>query len=176
MEIYLEPGTGVNVTVRANYTDYEVPYTGQLVSHYKDGESKSREINGVRREETMKNLRPEFGPIYFLSNLTIVPTTVAPTTTRGTTGTAVSSSSTSGSTSASSSTTNRQNDSNNIGGSDDADDDNSIIPPKSDSNMQSDDGGPQSLKNKVAAGGATNLLSCLYISIASLLVTLYRIT
>ncbi|XP_063972449.1 protein unzipped [Diachasmimorpha longicaudata] len=173
VEVYLDPGTGVNVTVKANYTEHEVSYTGQLVSHYNDSESKSREISGIRREETMTDMRVEFGPIYFLSNLSIVPTTVAPSTTRGTT--IITSSSSSSSTSETSSiTTNRQNDVNNI--VDNEDDDNSIIPPKSDSNVQGDDGGPQSLKNKDALGGATNLLPCLSISILSFLVTLYRIT
>ncbi|XP_015118448.1 protein unzipped [Diachasma alloeum] len=173
VEVYLDPGTGVNVTVRANYTEHEVSYTGQLVSHYADGESKSRVISGMRKEEAITDLRREFGPVYFLNNLTIVPTTMAPTTTRGPI--LLPSSSSSSSTSETLSiTTNRQNDINSIVGGDD--DDNSIIPPKSDSNIQSDDGGPQSLKNKDALAGATNSLPCLSISITSFLVALYRIT
>ncbi|XP_011311766.1 protein unzipped [Fopius arisanus] len=175
LEIYLEPGTGVNVKVKANYTEYEVPYTGQLVSHYEDGESKSREISGMRREETITDLRSEFGPIYFLSNSSIVPTTVKPPTTRGaTTFSSSSTNSISGTLLISSTSTNKQNDINNV--MDSSEDGNSIIPPRHDSNMQSDDGGPQSLKNKDALGAATSSLPSLYISIALILVTLYRIT
>ncbi|XP_076626660.1 beta-pore-forming protein unzipped [Colletes latitarsis] len=136
LEIFLEPGTGVNVTLNANYTDMEVPYSGTLISHYEDGETKSRVINGIRREETMFDIKPEFGPIYFLSNNSLVPTTTIPPTTEA-------------------STTAMPRDTSKDARKQVTDnedhDENMIVPPKKSdmSNMQSDDGGPLSLKNKV---------------------------
>ncbi|XP_018365954.1 PREDICTED: protein unzipped isoform X2 [Trachymyrmex cornetzi] len=79
--VYLQPGTGVNVTLKANYTDMEVPYSANLISHYEDSTTTSRMISGTRQEETLFDITPEFGPIYFLSNFSLVPTTVPPPTT-----------------------------------------------------------------------------------------------
>ncbi|XP_003704004.1 beta-pore-forming protein unzipped [Megachile rotundata] len=137
--IYLEPGTGVNVTLRANYTDMEVPYSGTLISHYEDGETKSRVISGIRREESMFDITPEFGPIYFLSNYSLVPTTTVPPTTEATSTTPLPST--------------VSKDIHKQKMDDDDHDENLIVPPKKSdiSNMQSDDGGPLSLKNKVDA-------------------------
>lgn len=132
----MEPGTGINVTLRANYTDMEVPYSGTLISHYEDGETKSRVISGIRREETMFDIVPEFGPIYFLGNYSLVPTTTVPPTTEPTTTSMPQ---------IVHKVTHKQDT------EDEDQDENMIIPPKKSdmSNMQSDDGGPLSLKNKV---------------------------
>ncbi|KAK0082720.1 hypothetical protein PV325_009933 [Microctonus aethiopoides] len=184
VEIYLQPGTAVNVTLKANYTDFEALYTGQLVSHYEDGETRTRGISGMRHEITMMDLKPEFGPIYFLSNLSIVPTTLAPPTTRGTTGT------TSGSTlkpTTFSSASNNINTNDITSGATTAseitkndDDENMILPPrKTDmSNIQNDDGGPLSLKNKEDPDRSSSNIFHLSVTIIlmSFLVNLYQIT
>ncbi|XP_053987878.1 protein unzipped [Hylaeus volcanicus] len=137
VEVFLEPGTGINVTLKANYTDMDVPYSGTLISHYEDGETKSRVINGIRREETMFDVKPEFGPIYFLSNYSLVPTTTVPPTTPVPITTPMSQ--------------DLSKDSPRRYMDNEDHDENMIIPPKKSdmSNMQSDDGGPLSLKNKV---------------------------
>ncbi|XP_076183842.1 beta-pore-forming protein unzipped [Ptiloglossa arizonensis] len=156
VEVFLEPGTGINVTLKANYTDMEVPYSGTLISHYEDGETKSRLISGIRREETMFDIKPEFGPIYFLSNYSLVPTTTIPPTTEA-------------------STTAMPQDLNKDTRKQDMDDEdhdeNMIIPPKKSdmSNMQSDDGGPLSLKNKVEVSHSGTCLHRLNIILIPLL-------
>ncbi|XP_017752376.1 PREDICTED: protein unzipped [Eufriesea mexicana] len=165
VEVYLEPGTGVNVTLRANYTDMEVPYTGTLISHYEDGETKSRVINGIRMEETMFDIKPEFGSIYFLGNYSLVPTTTVPTTTEPST-TAIPQNV--------SKVTRHDHDTEN-----EDHDENMIVPPKKSdmSNMQSDDGGPLSLKNKVeVTHSGTSLLRLNGILVISLTFIVHRIT
>lgn len=184
VEIYLEPGTAVNVTLKANYMDMEVPYTGELISHYEDGQQRSRDISGMRREETMRDITPEFSPIYFISNFSIVPTTLAPPTTRGTTGTTTSlkssSTFTSSSTGYSKSGATSDETTPDMSIKEDEEDENLIIPPrKSDPGMQNDDGGPLSLKNKepVAVTGFSNVLkSSITLLLTSMFVSLYRIT
>ncbi|XP_057327320.1 protein unzipped [Microplitis mediator] len=183
VEIYLEPGTAVNVTLKANYMDMEVPYTGELISHYEDGQQRSRDISGMRREETMRDITPEFSPIYFISNFSIVPTTLAPPTTRTTTGTTTSlksSTFTSSSTGYSKSGAMSDETTPDMSIKEDEDDENLIIPPrKSDPGMQNDDGGPLSLKNKepVAVTGFSNVLkSSITLLLTSMFVSLYRIT
>lgn len=115
----------------------EVPYSGTLISRYEDGETKSRVISGIRREEAMFDVKPEFGPIYFLSNYSLVPTTVLPPTTEAITTTSAPQEV---------KVTHKQD----LEDEEDHDE-NMIIPPKKSdmSNMQSDDGGPLSLKNKI---------------------------
>ncbi|XP_012176387.1 protein unzipped isoform X1 [Bombus terrestris] len=149
VKINLLPGTGINVSLVANYTSMEVPYSGKLISHYEDGETRSRQISGIRAEESMFDVKPIFGPIYFLANYSLVPTTTIPPTTEPST------------------TATPQNVSNDVRqdyGTEESEhhDENMIIPrKKSDlSNMQSDDGGPLSLKNKVEVtySGASSLL------------------
>ncbi|XP_011502533.1 PREDICTED: protein unzipped [Ceratosolen solmsi marchali] len=77
VEVYLQPGTAVNVTLRGYYTDVEVPYSGKLLSHYKDNASTDpRMINGVRREESIVDITPEFGSVYYFHNYNLIPTTV----------------------------------------------------------------------------------------------------
>ncbi|CAK9812347.1 Protein unzipped [Anthophora quadrimaculata] len=165
VEVFLEPGTGINVTLNANYTDMEVPYTGTLIAHYEDCETKSRVISGIRREKTMFDIKPEFGPIYFLGNYSLVPTTTVPPTTEAST------------------TVMPQNvsrDTHKQETEDEDQDENMIIPPKKSdmSNMQSDDGGPLSLKNKVEV--TTSSASLLRLNFGSLIVSLtmfvHRIT
>lgn len=86
VEVYLEPGTAVNVTLRGYYTDSEVPYSGKLHSHYKDGVLlNTRTINDFRHEATVTDIAPDFEPIYYLGNYSLVPTTVPPPTTEPTT-------------------------------------------------------------------------------------------
>ncbi|XP_014479333.1 PREDICTED: protein unzipped [Dinoponera quadriceps] len=180
--VYLEPGTGVNVTLRANYTDMEVPYTADLISHYEDGATTCRLISGTRREESMFDIVPEFGPVYFLSNYSLVPTTVPPPATEPTT--IISSTTTTVMTTRqpqeTGKTTHRHRQMN-----DDANNDENLIIPhkKTDisTGMQNDDGGPLSLKDKVEVvyGGACGALksSLLLLTLAPmLLLVLHRIT
>ncbi|XP_034950913.1 protein unzipped isoform X2 [Chelonus insularis] len=187
VEIYLEARTAVNVTLRANYVDMEVPYMGKLVSHYEDRETRSREISGIRREQTMMNVRPEFSPIYFINNQSIVPTTLSPPTSHMTTITVtqkkistssvsvVSSSSTSHSDSISKTTLSGTT-------SDivkDDFDENSIIPPrKTDNSMQNDDRGPLSLKNKEeSASDFSNIAELsIVVFLTSIFASIFRIT
>ncbi|XP_012216217.1 protein unzipped isoform X2 [Linepithema humile] len=170
--IFLEPGTGVNVTLRANYTNMEVPYTATLISHYEDGATTSRPINGYRQEETLFDIKPEFGPIYFLNNYSLVPTTVPPpTTTEPTTTTTIA-------------TTKQPQETTHQHGTTEPDvnrDENMIIPKKPDisTGMQSDDGGPLSLKNKVEVtygGTACATFKSSLLTLPLLLLILHRIT
>ncbi|XP_020282724.1 protein unzipped isoform X2 [Pseudomyrmex gracilis] len=174
VSVTLEPGTGVNVTLKANYTEMEVPYTATLISHYEDGMAMSRVITGIRQEESLFDVIPEFGPIYFLSNFSLVPTTVAPptttelpTTTTTTTTTMIST------TQETSRTTYRHRQT-------DMDHDENSIKKTDLSSMQSDDGGPVPLKNKVdmAYGKAATFKSTLVTLVAPslLLLILHRIT
>lgn len=169
--MFLEPGTGINVSLTANYTNMEVPYSGTLISHYEDRETKSRVISGIRTEETMFDIKPEFGPIYFLGNYSLVPTTTEPPTTEPSTTTVPQ---------------NVSKDAHDHRHTHDMEvsedhDENMIIPPKKSdmSNMQSDDGGPLSLKNKVETthSGASSLLrlnvGLLFISLPTIV---HRIT
>ncbi|XP_029052705.1 protein unzipped [Osmia bicornis bicornis] len=165
VEIFLKPGTGLNVTLKANYTDMEVPYSGTLISHYEDGETKSRVISGIRREETMFDVTPEFGSIYFLGNYSLVPTTTVPPTTEATSTTPLPSTVIKD--------IHKQDMDN-----EDHDENMIIAPKKSDmSNMQSDDGGPLSLKNKVEvshSGSCSFRLNAMFI--LSLTMIVHRIT
>lgn len=81
VNVELSAGTGVNVTLKGNYTEVEVFYTADVVSHYEDGRNKLRPIDGFRQEKSMTDVKVEYSPIYFLNNLSIVPTTEPPTTT-----------------------------------------------------------------------------------------------
>lgn len=176
---FLEPGTGVNVTLKANYTEMEMPYTAKLISHYEDGVTTSRVISGIRQEETLLDIAPEFGPVYFLSNYSLVPTTVPPPTTEPpttttTTTTVMTTTMTTRQETSKTTHRHRQMD-------DAADhDENLILPPKKtdiSTSMQSDDGGPLSLKNKVEAtynGGAAFTSSLTLV--VPLLLILHRIT
>ena len=164
VEIFLEPGTGINVTLWGNHTDMEVPYSGTLISHYEDIETKSRAINGTRREETMFDVKPDFGPIYFLSNHSLVPTTTVPPTTEA-------------STTAVPQEVIKDTHEQDTDGEDH--DENMIIPPKKSdmSNMQSDDGGPLSLKNKVEVSHSGTCLHRLNMILIPLLIMIvHRIT
>ena len=176
MEIVLESGTGINVTLKGYCIDMEVPYSGTLISHYEDGETKSRFISGIRSEQTIFDVKPEFGSIYFLGNYSLVPTTTAPPTTEPSTTT---------------STTISQKHikvfvvnkdilhEHNVDDNEDHDE-NMIIPPKKSdmSNMQSDDGGPLSLKNKVETthSGTSLFRINLGMFIISLIIIVHRIT
>ncbi|CAL1676852.1 unnamed protein product [Lasius platythorax] len=150
--VFLEPGTGVNVTLRANETGMEVPYTATLISHYEDGATMSRVISGTRQEETLLDIVPEFGPVYFLSNYSVVPTTVPPPTTTEppTTTIAATTTTTKTTTMQPQETTYRPRQMSNAADAADHDE-NLIVPPKKtdmSTGMQNDDGGPLSLKNK----------------------------
>lgn len=172
VKIRLDPGTAVNVTLRANYTDMEVPYSGELVSIYEDGERKSRMMTGMCREETMMDVKPEFGPIYYTSNMSLVPTTVAPPTTEAMTTTTI--------TKQPEYTSSKETHS--IEEATPEIDENLIVPPRTNdqSSMQNDDGGPLSLKNKVEgeASSATSSIvlkpNLIFLAISA--IAFYRIT
>ncbi|XP_029161418.1 protein unzipped [Nylanderia fulva] len=185
--VFLEPGTGVNVTLRANETDIEVPYTATLISHYEDGATMSRVISGTRQEETLLDIAVEFGPVYFLSNYSVVPTTVPPptTTTEPPTTTMIPTSTTAAATTTvqPQETTHRPGHQLGNNAADAMDhDENLIVPPKKTdmSGMQNDDdGGPLSLKNKgdMYSGVACAKSSLLALVAPSmLLLILHRIT
>ncbi|XP_011876002.1 PREDICTED: protein unzipped [Vollenhovia emeryi] len=190
VQVYLEPGTGVNVTLKADYTDMEVPYTATLISHYEDGATTTRVISGTRQEETLLDITAEMGPIYFLGNFSLMPTTVPPPTTTTeppTTTTTMMTTTTTATTTkqpqeASRATHRHRTDD----ASDTMDhDENLILPPKktdTSTGMQSDDGGPLSLKDKVGLmySGATSTAlqsSLLALVVPPLLLSiLHRIT
>ncbi|KAL0104814.1 hypothetical protein PUN28_016449 [Cardiocondyla obscurior] len=186
VQVCLEPGTGMNVTLKANYTDMEVPYTATLISHYEDGATTSRVISGTRQEETLFDITPEFGPVYFLGNFSLVPTTVPPpvTTTEPPTTTTLMTTTTLATT-----TTKQPQETSRAtyrhrpdDASDAADnDENLILPPKKtdvSTGMQSDDGGPLSLKDKglTYGGSAISVASTSLTLIISLFLILRRIT
>lgn len=170
--IFLEPGTGVNVTLRANCTNMEVPYSATLISHYEDGATTSRPISGIRQEETLFDIKVEFGPIYFLNNYSLVPTTVPPppTTTEPPTTTTIAT------TKQPQETTHQQHVTTEM----ERGDENTIKKTDISTGMQSDDGGPLSLKDKVdiihnGAACATFKSSLLLYPLLLLLI-LHRIT
>jgi len=179
VQVFLEPGTGINVTLKANYTDMEVPYTATLISHYEDGATTSRVISGIRQEETLFDIMPEFGPIYFLNNFSLVPTTIPPTTTtEPPTTTTLMTTTTTAATTMKQETHQQQTDD-----ASDLEDENVIkLPKKTDISSMSNDGGPLSLKNKVEVmyAGATSVAfqSSLLMLIVPplLLLTLHKIT
>ncbi|KYQ57336.1 Protein unzipped [Trachymyrmex zeteki] len=158
--VYLQPGTGVNVTLKANYVDMEIPYAANLISHYEDGAMISRQISGTRQEETLFDITPEFGPIYFLSNFSLVPTTIPPptTTTEPPTTTTLMTTTTVPTTmkQETSRTTHRHQ-------TDDSDidhDENLITPPKKtdiSTGMHNDNNRPLLLKVEVPYGGASSV-------------------
>lgn len=183
--VYLEPGTGVNVTLKANYTDMEVPYTATLISHYEDGATTSRVIGGTRQEETLFDITPEFGPVYFLSNFSLVPTTVPPPTTTTEPPTTTLMTTTTVVTTKQPQETSRATHRHQTDDSPDLvdHDENLILPKKTDisKGMQSDDGGPLSLKNRVevmyAGAPSIALQSSLFtLVVPPLLLILHRIT
>ncbi|XP_011694033.1 PREDICTED: protein unzipped [Wasmannia auropunctata] len=188
VQVYLEPGTAVNVTLQANYTDMEVPYTATLVSHYEDGVTTSRTISGTRQEETLFDVAAEFGAIYFLSNFSLVPTTTPPPTTTTELPTTTTVMTTTTMVTTTKQETNRATHRHQTDGTSSEmvnHDENMILPPKKtdiSTGMQSDDGGPLSLKNKVEViyGGATSvaLQSSLLTLVVPLLLLLilHRIT
>lgn len=84
LEQYLEPGTACNVTFKGNRTDRDVQYTANLVTFYKDKDSRSRQMRGQRIENTLE-VEAVYGEIYFVANNSLVPTTTTSTTTTTTT-------------------------------------------------------------------------------------------
>ncbi|KAL6439201.1 hypothetical protein ACFW04_003852 [Cataglyphis niger] len=177
VQVFLEPGTGVNVTLKANYTDTEMPYGATLISHYEDGATMSRVISGTRQEETLLDIVPEFGPIYFLNNYSLVPTTVSPPTTTETPTTTIAATTTM---QPPQETTHRPRQASNAADTVDHDE-NLIVPPKKidiSTSMQNDDGGPLSLKNKGDYSNVACVKPSLLTLVASplLLLILHRIT
>lgn len=81
VEQRLLPGTAANVTLVANKTEIETPYTGQLVAYYADGTKTSRTVIGSRRRQELKDIQVVIGPAFFLNDLSLVPTTTTTTTT-----------------------------------------------------------------------------------------------
>lgn len=85
VEGFLSPGQGVNVTLVANWTESNIPYSAKVTAFYPDGSKKSRKILGSRREVGLRDTHAEFGPVYWLHNNSHVPTTTTTTTTSTTT-------------------------------------------------------------------------------------------
>lgn len=81
VETFLTPGTARNVTLRGDYVQVDTPYTATLISYYKDGETRKRVLKDSQRESTMRNVLPDWGPVYFLHNNSFVPTTTSTTST-----------------------------------------------------------------------------------------------
>lgn len=80
VETFLAPGRGVNVTLVGNWTESNIPYTAVVTAIYADNTKKSRSLVGMRRELGLRDVRPDFGPVYYLHNYTHVPTTTTTTT------------------------------------------------------------------------------------------------
>lgn len=85
VEGFLSAGQGVNVTLVANWTESNIPYSAKVTAIYPDGSKKSRKILGSRREVGLRDVHAEFGPVYWLHNNTHVPITTTSTTTTTTT-------------------------------------------------------------------------------------------
>ncbi|KAJ8679450.1 hypothetical protein QAD02_015237 [Eretmocerus hayati] len=152
VERYLEPGTAVNVTLRADYAYVEVPYSGKLFSRYEDGASNTpRTITGIRREEMLVDITADFGPVYYLANGTLVPISSTDSdytiTSSSNTGGSSGSSSSSNNVPRGSTSSTHQIDEESSGSSAVVDD-NAIDRLPETRDMQADDGGPQSLKDK----------------------------
>ncbi|XP_045471636.1 protein unzipped [Harmonia axyridis] len=75
IERYLEEGTAVNVTLKGNYTESDIPYISTVTAFYKDNEVLESLIRDSLLMKYMTGVVIEFGPVYFLSNNTLVPTT-----------------------------------------------------------------------------------------------------
>lgn len=85
VETFLTSGTARNVTLKGDYVQVDTPYTATLISYYKDGETRKRVLKDSQRESTMRNVLPDWGPVYFLHNNSFVPTTTTTTSTSTTT-------------------------------------------------------------------------------------------
>lgn len=81
VEAFLEPDTAVNVTLKGNHTEIETPYVARLIAVYSDGANRARQIHGIRAEIQLQDVTPEFSPVYFTGNYSLVPTTTTTTTT-----------------------------------------------------------------------------------------------
>ncbi|XP_058799185.1 protein unzipped isoform X2 [Phymastichus coffea] len=178
VEVHLEPGTAVNVTLHGTYATVETPYSGKLSSHYDDNSSiNTRQIIDERQEDLVIDVTSEIGPVYFLGNFSLVPTPApTPLAEPATTTTATSTTSRPETTPSLTTvpTTTRQQHYNlddsqteqqyskeNVGV-----DENSIV-----ERPQGDDGGPQSLKDKNHDNSAANLSSALVTIVAAVLLT-----
>lgn len=75
IERKLEEGTAVNVTLRGNYTESEIPYVSTVTAYYKDNEILESVLRDSLLKKYMTGVVIEFGPVYFLNNNTLVPTT-----------------------------------------------------------------------------------------------------
>lgn len=81
IETALDPGVGVHVTVMGNSSNVDIPYSGTLVSIFGDNTITSRTIQGTWHQTAMLDITQHFGPLYYIQNLTQVPTTTTTTTT-----------------------------------------------------------------------------------------------
>ncbi|CAH1395809.1 unnamed protein product [Nezara viridula] len=81
VEMFLHPGTAVNVTLKGIITETETPYTAKLIAIYQDGAHGARTIQGIHQEIRMTDTKPEFSDIFFTGNFSLVPTTTTTTTT-----------------------------------------------------------------------------------------------
>ncbi|XP_014283808.1 protein unzipped [Halyomorpha halys] len=81
VEMFLHPGTAVNVTLKGIITETETPYTAKLIAIYQDGAHRARTIQGIHQEIKMTDVKPEFSDVFFTGNFSLVPTTTTTTTT-----------------------------------------------------------------------------------------------
>ncbi|KAL3282742.1 hypothetical protein HHI36_005911 [Cryptolaemus montrouzieri] len=75
IERYLEEGTAVNVTLKGNYTESDIPYVTTVTAFFKDNNTLESILRDSLLMKHMTDVVIEFSPVYFLSNNTVVPTT-----------------------------------------------------------------------------------------------------
>lgn len=81
IEMQLNAGTALHITLEANFQEIETPYIGTLLSVFVDSHTMNRTIHGVWRYTTLTDKKAIYGPLYYILNNTLVPTTTTTTTT-----------------------------------------------------------------------------------------------
>lgn len=85
IEMQLNEGTALHITLEANFQEIETPYVGTLLSVFADSHTMNRTIHGVWRYTTLTDKKTIYGPLYYILNNTLVPTSTTTTTTTTTT-------------------------------------------------------------------------------------------
>lgn len=80
VESILPAGTASHVQVIGDYVEMEVPYKGVLVSVFSDSTMMNRTVEWTWRYTTLIDVKIIYGPLYFVHNMTLVPTTTTTTT------------------------------------------------------------------------------------------------
>ena len=86
----LEQGTAVNVSLTARRLTFDAPFHGQLTTTYSDQMVGRRQIEGQARQTILEEIQLEYGPVYYLTNGSVVPSTTSSTSTTSTSTTTTS--------------------------------------------------------------------------------------